>query len=387
MNIRILKVEICNIPILGDNVVSIDFVASQRVSEDDKSRLYNIFNNVYQSEALAFVGINASGKTTMLKLLSFTMSMLNNKPLNSIGNADFMNLLDSDSPAIITTYFSANDSVYQLMTEIVRIDGRLVISNETLKEKSFRNVKFKKLLYDFSGIEPVMDRSLLDRTFLLDDVSIMVSFNKKYDASVYFIDLLKQTNRNYLENTGSEFPVELIEFLDPSVEYFRLVKSMAGYEFQLKFKRYENVIYLKRVDELDRYLSSGTIKGINIFMDAVECFRRGGYLLVDELENHFNKEIIASLIRFFMNGNINTEGSVLLFSTHYSEILDEFDRNDSVYIVRNENGIELRNLSDILKRNDIKKSEAFLSGFLGGTAPKYKSFMALKKYLLDIGKE
>lgn len=387
MNIRILKVEICNIPILGDNVASIDFVAGQRVAEDDKSRLYNIFNNVYQGEALAFVGINASGKTTMLKLLSFTMSMLNNKPLNSIENADFMNLLDSDSSAVFTTCFSANDSVYQLTTEIVRIDGRLVINNETLKEKSFRNVKFKKLLYDFSGIEPVMDRSLLDRTFLLDDVSIMVSFNKKYDASVYFIDLLKQTNRNYLENIGCEFPLELIEFLDPSVEYFRLVKSMAGYGFQLKFKRYENVIYMKRADELDRYLSSGTIKGINIFMDAIECFRKGGYLLVDELENHFNKEIIASLIRFFMNGNINTEGAVLLFSTHYSEILDEFDRNDSVYIVRNENGIELRNLSEILKRNDIKKSEAFLSGFLGGTAPKYKAFMALKKYLLDIGKE
>ena len=73
---------------------------------------------------------------------------------------------------------------------------------------------------------------------------------------------------------------------------------------------------------------------------------------------------------------------MLIFTTHYAELLDPFERNDNIYIVRNRNGITAQNLADVLKRNDIKKSEAYESGFLGGTVPVYESYMALKKMLL-----
>ena len=73
---------------------------------------------------------------------------------------------------------------------------------------------------------------------------------------------------------------------------------------------------------------------------------------------------------------------MLLFSTHYAELLDEFERNDNIFIVRNNQGIQAENLSLILKRNDIKKSEAYQSGFLQGTTPMYDSYMNLKKKLI-----
>ena len=38
-------------------------------------------------------------------------------------------------------------------------------------------------------------------------------------------------------------------------------------------------------------------------------------------------------------------------------------------------------LKDILKRNDIKKSDAYQSGFLEGTTPAYEAYMRLKKNL------
>jgi hypothetical protein len=49
--------------------------------------------------------------------------------------------------------------------------------------------------------------------------------------------------------------------------------------------------------------------------------------------------------------------------------------------VRNRNGITAENLSYILKRNDIKKSDAYQSGFLEGTTPAYEAYMRLKKSL------
>ena len=33
-------------------------------------------------------------------------------------------------------------------------------------------------------------------------------------------------------------------------------------------------------------------------MNALLCFVEGGYLIVDELENHFNEEIVTTLVRF-----------------------------------------------------------------------------------------
>ena len=101
--------------------------------------------------------------------------------------------------------------------------------------------------------------------------------------------------------------------------------------------------------------------------------------MVDEIEDHFNHEIVATLVRFFMDPEINPHGASLIFSTHYPELLDEFDRNDSIYITRNQNGITAENLSDILHRNDIKKSEAYQSGYLEGTVPMYESYLELKK--------
>ena len=69
----------------------------------------------------------------------------------------------------------------------------------------------------------------------------------------------------------------------------------------------------------------------------------------------------------------------MIFSTHYPELIDEYDRNDSIFITRNRAGITAENLCNILKRNDIKKSDAYQSGFLEGTTPMYEAYMQLKK--------
>lgn len=79
---------------------------------------------------------------------------------------------------------------------------------------------------------------------------------------------------------------------------------------------------------------------------------KGGYLIVDELENHFNKEIAATLVRFFLDKKVNKKGAALIFSTHYSELLDEFERNDNIYIIRNKEGISAENLSSVYCKSE-----------------------------------
>ena len=124
-----------------------------------------------------------------------------------------------------------------------------------------------------------------------------------------------------------------------------------------------------------------------MFISAMNTFKVGGYLVVDELENHFNHEIVSTIIRFYMDPKVNYTGATLVFSTHYPELLDEFERNDNIYIVRNRQGITVENLSTILNRNDIKKSDAYQSDFLEGTVPAYDAYMDLKKSMIRNGKE
>lgn len=80
-----------------------------------------------------------------------------------------------------------------------------------------------------------------------------------------------------------------------------------------------------------------------------------------------------------LSGLVCSVFGLLIFSTHYPELLDEFERNDCIFITRNRDGITVENLTDILKRNDLKKSDAYQSGFLDGTVPAYEAYLKLKK--------
>ncbi|PNV64024.1 AAA family ATPase [Clostridium sp. chh4-2] len=383
---RLLKISIQNMPRFKGNI-DIDFITKQRVAEDDKEKLFHVFSNIYTNQAISFIGINASGKTTILKAVSFVFNLLNNEALNNIKSKEILNDLSEEENVKIFSFFYNENCIYKLETVITKkintVDNgeKLVITDERLWEKDVHKVKTKKSLFDFKNVDIKIERNQKEQ-FLLDDVSIMIAINKEKQSNFPLRDMLMWTNHNMLNILG-RFPRELLTFLDPSIEYFKCNIEKKQTDIRLKFYESEEII-LNRPSEIEKYLSSGTIKGINVFMNALLCFVDGGYLIVDELENHFNEEIVTTLVRFFMNPNVNKNGATLIYSTHYSELLDEFERNDCIYIVRNRGGIYAENLSIILKRNDIKKSEAYESGYLEGTVPVYDSYLALKKILSSV---
>ncbi len=393
---KLLKIEVTGLPLFKETC-EFDFMSLQRVNADNANKMSIAFNNgikdFYQNNVLSFIGINASGKTTILKLITFVCRMLNNEPINNIESSEMLDDLAENQYVTFKTYFSAKNketfpftnglAINLLETTIIKIKGKLVIASETLKSKSITKTINKKNVFDFTGVEINSSRQFNE--YLLDDVSIMVAFNKRNNEKVMLSDMLKFTNINQL-SLSEDCPLELIAFFDPSVEYLKVNKNSKDTDICLKFKNKPEIV-LNQLSELNRYLSSGTIKGINTFLNAVKTFETGGYLIIDELENHFNQEIVSTLIRFYMDKKVNPKGAMLIFSTHYSELLDEFERNDNIYIVRNRNGISAENLSNILNRNDIKKSEAYQSGFLEGTVPMYDAYIELKEGLIGSHKE
>lgn len=377
---KLLKATVSGLPLFSGEL-EIEFTASQRVSPENAKNMHNVFGRIYQNNAIAIVGINASGKTSVLKTATFVMGLLkSHMPINSMPCREILEGLSAEQEVVIKSYFySALEQVHCLETVIRKNKDRYFIAKEELKSKRITKSLTKKALYCFDEVQPDIVRNEREE-YLLDDISIMVAFNKRTNDSIAYVDMLQHTDTNQLAIL-EDIPMEMIAFFDPCIEYLRIQDKKKGSDIRLKFYGKEEFI-LANIADLNHYLSSGTIKGINTFVYAMRTFETGGYLIVDELENHFNKEIVSTLIRFYRDKRINPKGAVLVFTTHYAELLDEFERNDNIYIVRNRDGITAQNMSDVLKRNDIKKSEAYESGFLEGTVPVYESYMALKNMLL-----
>ena len=378
---KILRITAQGLPLFKEDL-DICFYAQQRVSEDDKNNLYNMIENYYLHSACAFIGINASGKTSVLKVVNLALSIIKNEPIN---HAETKSILGGAKKATICTYFyDKRNYACCLETEITAKkskNGEYIYSiiSERLWEKPIGSVRSKKYLTDFAGMKPTAIRNQ-DEIYLPDDVSFIIAHNKKVNDTVEVFSLLFYTNINVLPFT-EDIPLEVIAFLDPTIEKLCFEQVEGKTFIHLKLKNEEEIVLNNAVD-LEQYLSSGTIKGIITFSMVKEVLQSGGYLLVDEMENHFNKEIVTTLVRFFMDSRFNKNGGTLIFTTHYPELLDEYDRNDGIYIVRNCNGITVENLSYILTRNDIKRSYAYQSGFLEGTTPTYEAYIRLKESLI-----
>ncbi|MBQ7431875.1 MAG: ATP-binding protein [Lachnospiraceae bacterium] len=378
---QILKIKVNGLPLYRDSF-DVSFYAVQRVQNNHLNTVSNLFGNIYVNTVEAFIGINASGKTTALKVISFAKMLLNAMPLN----AEFIpQILGENTTAVFDIDFFADHKIFHLNSEIVKTrksDSTYIVKilSEKLWVKNVTSKVNKTNLLNFDDLDPVRIRNQSDE-YLPDDVSIMIAVNKQIQNKGIFVDLAMFTNFNLFLPDGGSVPTEVISLLDPTIEYIVIENVKDKVIIRLKFFDQEELVLLNPA-ELNIYLSSGTVKGVRVFSDAARVLKNGGYLLVDEVENHFNRELVVSLLRLFMNKRTNPKGAVIIFSTHYPELLDELERNDAVFITRSDRGLTVDNLNSLLKRNDMKKSEVYQSNFLGGTAPKYKSLVALQKSIM-----
>lgn len=384
VTMKILRIKVQGLS-LYKNIFDISFCAVQRVHKNHLNSVYNLFGNIYVNTVEAFAGINASGKTTALKVVSFTSVLLGAAPLS----AEFVpQILDDGIKTIFDIDFFLDGKIYHLTSEVIKHrnqDGKpkVRILSERLWVKSVSSKINKSNLWDYDKENPVRIRDNSDE-YLPDDVSIMIAVNKQIVKRSIFVDLVMFTNFNLFLPDGGLVPTEIISLLDPTIEHISVETLNNKVITRLKFFRKEEIVLLNPA-ELNVYLSSGTVKGVRVFSDAVRVLKNGGYMIVDEIENHFNRELVASLLRLFLNKKTNPKGAVLIFSTHYSELLDELDRNDAVFITRSDEGLVVDNLNDLLNRNDVKKSDVYQSNFLGGTAPKYTALLKLQKSIIQGG--
>ena len=367
--------------------LELEFVARQRVVKEN-SPLYELLPRVYQNSTLMFIGDNTSGKSPTIEMISFAMRMLEGMPLSLIRNAMVLDGVGIGERFHLETYFMGKSERFYKLVSTIRKDvaffeeeSKFIIEYEALYEKEPSKIRSRKNLFAFEAEEPVLTRKGKAEELPVD-VSIAKDIYKEETCGMLHLDLIRLSEEELLQNFFS-VDKTLLKYTAPQIEEIRLdavdeVRGVKG--IQLKFYDLDP-FFLKEEKELKRYISPGLMRSTVLLHMASQVLKHGGYLLVDGLGREMSRDKAIALLRLFGNSEVNRKGACLLATTLDPDLLDEMERNDGIYLLHYEAGIEVRNLAELLTRNDLKKSDIYRSGTLPGTAPLKSQFYELLSHL------
>lgn len=351
----------------------IDFVSkSKKTAEDKEYELQEIADDLYVYNTLAFVGKNASGKTTAVELLDTCYSILGEFRLDgktySHDNVEL--LMDFYHDGFIYRYET-------LLKDGDSIASKTIFAKQKLRRKKYYKSKIKNIYNDadFSDVEITGE--------LPEDTSILFFIlKKKTTRAIYFdsfgngIDtyrLIFATMKDFHINPN--FLAKVISIFDENITNLQMQDE---HNFKLSFCGETKTVSDK---ELIYMLSSGTTKGMLLYILMIASIQQGFDLIIDEIENHFHKTLVENMISLYKDKSVNKRNATLIFTTHYCELLDLFNRQDNIYIAKSDNKVYLTNMYEGFNiRPELLKSRQFYNNVFE-TAVNYDELMQLKKEL------
>lgn len=385
--LNLLKIETSGFKMLDDNF-KLDLMSKTRVYQEDKEKeLFELDKGLYVFRTLAFVGSNSSGKSSVLSLLLKVLMFL------QTGRWEYLKREFNKDEITIKTLFYLDGYLYNYSFSVGKIDdANLSPMNKyspILKEK-LKKVKYDKTrgiknieLIESKGedVSELFNASLTDTSaitkitnnnVIVDDFNNnnIMNFNEMIVRNTFFTSL-NSCDKNLVSS--------IIKLLDESIEY--ITYSNNDY---VCFKRINEEEQILSSMELLSILSSGTLRGVELFIRCINALKFGKTFIVDEIENCFQKNLVFNLLFLFNDSKINSKGAQLMFSTHYVEILDYLSRRDNIFIThKNDGKIIANNLySDYNVRTELLKSKQFDNNVFN-TSLNYKQVLEVRRNLLN----
>ena len=383
--LKLLNIRVNGYKLLEENF-TFDFLTRTKVLESDlEKEIFKIDTLLYSFRTLAVVGGNSSGKSTVLSLILKTIDFL------SSGRWGYVEHEFKEDKIGLSISFYLNGNIYFYSVNLLKNnsdEGRnrlyALIDNESLFMKKYVKAKGKKNLENIDDVADVtslyLQNSLKDTSAIINLVkeNILVDAFTNNNVIAFNEGLLSNSFYNILENSNPELASSIIKLLDDSIEYIK--SDSSDY---VKFKRYnEDEQILKKI-ELISILSSGTFRGIELYLRAFKAIKLGKVFIVDEIANCFQKNVVFNLIFLFNDERINKNNAQLIFSTHYTEILDILNRQDSINITHKNNGrINIKNLKEYDIRVELSKSKQFDNNTFN-TSINYQQLIEVRRNIIN----
>jgi uncharacterized protein len=349
----------------------------------------NISHGRDLATALCIKGANASGKTNVLRAVSylcnFAIKSFEALPDSKIYIAPHF---DSKAPTEFYIEFRVGDTTY--LYELT------VTENEVLKEEIFRTKKKKVRIIGRTGDRIVFCNKEFDRIRkikLRKNVSLIsharqheynelselyeffdraisnVSFAGMHTDPMSDVDIAKWLHE--APNDTLDFVKKFIAECDTGVKDIaifsrqkdELSESAVEY-FPVFFHGEGTTLPITRHTE-----SSGTralFRRLGVYKTILEL---GGIVIADEIDVHLHPHILLKIVDLFLDPQTNTEGAQLLFTTHNTEVMNVLGRYRTYLVQKSDNESFAYRLDEIpgdILRNDRPIAPVYLDGKVGG---------------------
>lgn len=374
---NLLKVVANNYKLCDKNFTISFIPEANKTAADKEFELNEIDDNLFVFNTLGIIGKNASGKTTAAELIVLVYEILSSHRVDPN-----VNLFVSNNKNIeldITFYHDGN--LYRYMTELCLDDNsvkkNIFFSNEKIYKRKYL-MSYSKNLFDYTKYSLIENKKEFPK-----DISIIYEiFKDNILKGVYYSS--EEQSFDYAgafkiyNIVGNNKLIEsTIKMFD---EHINEIIPIADNKYKVYYKNKEAVNVSG--NDLTEILSSGTKKGFFLFAYVIYSLKTGADLIIDEIENHFHKQLVQNLVNLYKSKSVNKKNATLIFTTHYCELLDLFNRTDNIYITKNNDKINIENMyKNYSFRPELSKSKKFYENAFE-TNVNYDALMDFKKELM-----
>lgn len=409
--------------------LKVNLLATDQKTEDEKYysllQAFPINERVYINKTNFIHGKNASGKTSLIKLIKSIESF--SSPIRQPGvlnqNLLFSFFGETEKKIEVTAFYALSNYIFKhkitfsiFFNNQLQGPGNQTIYAAKIHKESFSHVAIRSTTTTNSIVKLFEDEERwkeysIEGTNKLTDIfnvefsdkyrpinskmnQINYSYISDYMLNVIFAsELKKQFGKNFdnvLKNIKHK-PLtpeeqELIqktltiseEMIIPESNYITSnhLTNIQFFAYAIQNGFYENFIktFDKNVEEiwisdnniwniklknekrprtvrkLEDVLSTGTIRGIEVFSLLIYTFATGGDIYIDEIEQNFNHKIVAFIMQLVNDKKINSSSRVFA-TTHYPATLDFTPRRDNITLTEIDKSIlkltKLNTLKDV----------------------------------------
>ena len=390
----IKKISIRNFHSIGETQELLFGISSKDMLDDSSRAIANTKEGLNLVSCL--IGHNASGKTNILKAITFLFWLINHsyttaKSENKIPYKPHQ-LLSKKSSQISIEFFDKEvfyeyfiefneDEILKerlrkkvirmaLVFELKRNHKKVEIFASSLKINKSDEIRFKERR-NVALLSGLIDTGYLPEMTCFKHFESNVDQRGRVSDGLVMPILLQNVSREMSENKS---------LLEGMISFFKVIDLGIT---DLRFNTVNSSPMLECVHESENgvrfalpifHESNGTQHSLILMSKIKSILDKGGVFVVDEIETGLHPDLVKKLISLFENKLTNPREAQLIFSTHQHSLINDRTKTQ-IFIVEKTEGTHetevyrLDNVEGI--RNDENYFQKYIAGTYGGT-PRFR---------------
>jgi len=354
-------------------------------------------NNQSFSNIIAIKGANASGKTNVIKVLSF-LKLFTTDSFSSLKPDDLISIYSYfDNQEIVSLYavflFEGieyryeldltnekiiNETIYKKVKRLTKIfqrdENKITYINQEFEE--LRSINLNRSNASIISTAKQYGIKKIDIIYNLFNniISNVHSFGKISNDKL-FLDYNKVSERYYKDKVALKFVINFLKKADTGISDISIIETVNKETKKIEYFPLFKHNIDKNEQRLSVYRQSNGVQSLylqlNLYMTALSL---GSVLALDEFDINLHPDILPMLLDLFEDKTINTNNAQLICTTHNYDIMDRLGKYKTVLVNKENNESFLYRLDEIpgdLLRNDRPISPIYNANKIGGK-PKIK---------------